>query len=99
MEYAVRGVSFGREVELTWRDGTISGPAGTVELLGVKAKAFRRMSVGRNPHTAQPLSLGPDHLANPHGAYVLMRALIFQGVLEESGEIPELPEPSPGARS
>lgn len=98
MEFTIRGVSFGEEVELTWRDGEVTGPSGRVDLLKRKARIVRRIPVGRNPHTAQPLSLGPDHLANPHGAYHLMKWGIFQEVHEERGDVPEPPEPRPGSR-
>ena len=98
MQFTIKGVSFGEEVELTWRDGEVTGHQGRVKLLKRKARIVRRVPVGHNPHTNQPLSLGPDHLANPHGAYHLMKWGIFQEVREERGDVPKPPVPEFGSR-
>ena len=98
MEFAIRGVSFGEEVELTWRDGEVTGHPQRVELLKAKARTLRRVPVGATK-AGRALSLGPEHLSNPHGAYHIMRGMIFQEVLEERGDIPVPPEPPSGARA
>ena len=97
MEFAIRGVSFGEEVELVWRDGEVTGHPQRVELLKAKARTLRRVPVGATK-AGRALSLGPDHLANPHGAYHLMKWGIFQEVLEERGDVPKPPVPRPGSR-
>ena len=97
MYFALRGVSFGEEVELTWRDGGMTGHEDRVRLLKRKARIMRRTPVGAS-FSGTPLSTGPDHLANPHGAYHLMKWGIFQEVLEERGDVPKPPVPRPGSR-
>ena len=97
MEFVIRGVSFGEEVELTWRDGEVFGHSQRVRLLEAKARTLRRIGVGV-AENGLPLSSGPDHLANPHGAYHLMKWGIFQEVIEERGDVPTPPKRPPGAR-
>lgn len=100
MEFTIRGVSFGEEVELTWRDGEVTGHEGRAALLKRKARIVRRVDVGASEDEL-PLSPGgedADHLANPYGAYHLMKWGIFQEIVEESGEVPVPPARTPGAR-
>ena len=93
-EFTIRGVSFGEEVELTWRDGEISGHEERKRLLEEKAKGLEGFPVGRGPG-GWPVSES-NHLDNPYAAYTLMRWGIFQEVLAETGEIPEAPKLPPG---
>ena len=94
MEFTVRGISFGEEVELTWRNGEISGHEERKELLEVKAEGLEGFPVGRGPG-GWPVS-ERKHLEDPYAAYALMLWGIFQEVLAEEGEIPEAPTLPPG---
>ena len=94
MEFTVRGESFGEEVELTWRDGEISGHEGRKKLLEAKAEGLEGFPVGRGPG-GWPVSEA-DHLKEPYAAYTLMRWGIFQEVIAEEGEIPDPPKLPPG---
>ena len=94
MEFTIRGISFGEEVELTWRDGEIFGHEERKRLLESKAKSLEGFPVGRGPG-GWPISEA-NHLQEAYAAYTLMRWGIFQEVLAETGDIPEPPELSPG---
>jgi hypothetical protein len=86
VEFTVRGISFGREAELTWREGRVTGDGRARELLEASAEALEGLPVGLNA-SGFAVSHG-GHLSDPRAAYELMRGAVFQEVLEERGDVP-----------
>lgn len=90
--FTLHGTFAGREIDLTWADGDLSGDAAAVREVRAIAEGYEGHMTGQpgGPYTTH------DHLSSPYTARSLMR-MVFTGRPTMTGSVPALPDPPKGA--
>lgn len=98
MKYTIRGrlLQNSREYTITWEDGKLQADQIPLHITEFYGKQLEGRPVG--PVTG-PFTIS-EHLKDPISAFVLIQEYVFQGgVIDVTGELPELPEIPPGAKA
>ena len=90
MKYTARIRQWGREVELTWEDGELSGDQDIVDRLTLEAELREGSDVS---HTPTGPATQTNHLSDPLSTLrLLQRFIADEDILELTGDVPEAPE-------